>query len=135
MTKMEPRPVMARDVEQAPSHLPVSSAIGETGCHPTVDVSHSEERPVHRQSKESQRSSERRIAGLGRPRAFAVTPLFHVIKRRVLAADRLHGDDSTIRMLAKCTQIRPIRTMCLLTVPSLPARGDYRNLFAGYQRN
>ena len=36
---------------------------------------------------------------------FAVMPLFHLIERHVLAADRLHGDDTTIRILAKgkCT--------------------------------
>ena len=32
---------------------------------------------------------------------FAVTPLFHLIERHVLAAERLHGDDTTIRILAK----------------------------------
>lgn len=32
-------------------------------------------------------------------------PLFHLIERHVLAAERLHGDDTTIRILAKgeCT--------------------------------
>ncbi|MGY3287118.1 hypothetical protein ACVWW5_008621 [Bradyrhizobium sp. LM3.4] len=36
---------------------------------------------------------------------FAVMPLFHLIERHVLAAERLHGDDTTIRILAKgkCT--------------------------------
>ncbi|MCA1544350.1 hypothetical protein ACM43_11070 [Bradyrhizobium sp. CCBAU 45321] len=36
---------------------------------------------------------------------FAVTPLFQLIERHVLAAERLHGDDTTIRILAKgkCT--------------------------------
>jgi transposase len=36
---------------------------------------------------------------------FAVMPLFHLIERQVLAAERLHGDDTTIRILAKgkCT--------------------------------
>src|ERR1700749_633661 len=36
---------------------------------------------------------------------FAAMPLFHLIERHVLAADRLHGDDTTIRILAKgkCT--------------------------------
>ena len=35
----------------------------------------------------------------------AVMPLFHLIERHVLAAERLHGDDTTIRILAKgkCT--------------------------------
>jgi transposase len=32
---------------------------------------------------------------------FAVMPLFHLIERHVLAAERLHGDDTTIRILAK----------------------------------
>lgn len=32
---------------------------------------------------------------------FAVMPLFQVIERHVLAAERLHGDDTTIRILAK----------------------------------
>ncbi|MER8613156.1 IS66 family transposase [Mesorhizobium sp. M1216] len=36
---------------------------------------------------------------------FAVMPLFQLIERHVLAAERLHGDDTTIRILAKsrCT--------------------------------
>jgi transposase len=36
---------------------------------------------------------------------FAVKPLFQLIERHVLAAERLHGDDTTIRILAKgkCT--------------------------------
>ena len=36
---------------------------------------------------------------------FALMPLFHLIERHVLAAERLHGDDTTIRILArsKCT--------------------------------
>ncbi|MBP0115589.1 MULTISPECIES: IS66 family transposase [Bradyrhizobium] len=36
---------------------------------------------------------------------FAVMPLFQLIERHVLAAERLHGDDTTIRVLAKgkCT--------------------------------
>src|SRR6478736_2841921 len=36
---------------------------------------------------------------------FAVMPLFYLIERHVLAAERLHGDDTTIRILAKgkCT--------------------------------
>jgi hypothetical protein len=36
---------------------------------------------------------------------FAVMPIFHLIERHVLAAERLHGDDTTIRILAKgkCT--------------------------------
>jgi len=36
---------------------------------------------------------------------FAVMPLFHLIEHHVLAAERLHGDDTTIRILAKgkCT--------------------------------
>lgn len=34
---------------------------------------------------------------------FAVMPLFHLIERHVLAAERLHGDDTTIRILAKGT--------------------------------
>lgn len=36
---------------------------------------------------------------------FAVMPLYHLIERHVLAAERLHGDDTTIRILAKsrCT--------------------------------
>src|ERR1700687_2875544 len=36
---------------------------------------------------------------------FAVMPLFHLIESHVLAAERLHGDDTTIRILAKskCT--------------------------------
>jgi len=36
---------------------------------------------------------------------FAVMSLFHLIERHVLAAERLHGDDTTIRILAKgkCT--------------------------------
>ncbi|UVK48310.1 IS66 family transposase (plasmid) [Mesorhizobium sp. AR07] len=32
---------------------------------------------------------------------FAVMPLFQLIERHVLAAERLHGDDTTIRILAK----------------------------------
>lgn len=32
---------------------------------------------------------------------FAVMPLFHLIERHVLAAEHLHGDDTTIRILAK----------------------------------
>ncbi|MFB9269079.1 IS66 family transposase [Bradyrhizobium erythrophlei] len=32
---------------------------------------------------------------------FAVMPLFHLIERHVLAAERLHGDDTSIRILAK----------------------------------
>jgi transposase len=32
---------------------------------------------------------------------FAVMPLFHLIEGHVLAAERLHGDDTTIRILAK----------------------------------
>ena len=32
---------------------------------------------------------------------FAVMPLFHLIERHVLAAERLHGDDTTIPILAK----------------------------------
>lgn len=32
---------------------------------------------------------------------FAITPLFHLIERHVLAAERLHGDDTTIPVLAK----------------------------------
>ena len=36
---------------------------------------------------------------------FALMPLFHLIERHVLAAERLHGDDTTLRILAKgkCT--------------------------------
>ena len=36
---------------------------------------------------------------------FVVMPLFHLIERHVLSAERLHGDDTTIRILAKskCT--------------------------------
>jgi transposase len=36
---------------------------------------------------------------------FALMPLFHLIERHVLTADRLHGDDTTLRILAKgkCT--------------------------------
>src|SRR3954452_23691075 len=36
---------------------------------------------------------------------FAVMPLFHLIERHVLAAERLHGDNTTLRILAKgkCT--------------------------------
>lgn len=36
---------------------------------------------------------------------FAVKPLFHLIEKHVFAAERLHGDDTTIRILAKgkCT--------------------------------
>src|ERR1700704_554007 len=36
---------------------------------------------------------------------FAVMPLFRLIERHVLAAERLHGDDTTLRILAKgkCT--------------------------------
>lgn len=36
---------------------------------------------------------------------YAVMPLFYLIERHVLAAERLHGDDTTIRILAKgkCT--------------------------------
>jgi transposase len=36
---------------------------------------------------------------------FAVMPLFQLIERHVLAAERLHGDDTTVRILAKskCT--------------------------------
>ncbi|WP_342710079.1 transposase [Bradyrhizobium sp. B124] len=36
---------------------------------------------------------------------FAVMPLFQLIEHHVLAAERLHGDDTTIRILAKgkCT--------------------------------
>ncbi|MBM7487976.1 hypothetical protein ACVWWI_006476 [Bradyrhizobium sp. USDA 3686] len=50
---------------------------------------------------------------------FAVMPLFHLIGRHVLAAERLHGDDTTIRILAKgkCTTGR-IWTY-LRTVPAL----------------
>src|ERR1700751_619094 len=32
---------------------------------------------------------------------FAVMPLFHLIERHVLAAERLHGDDTPLRILAK----------------------------------
>lgn len=32
---------------------------------------------------------------------FALMPLFHLIEAHVLAAERLHGDDTTIRILAK----------------------------------
>ena len=32
---------------------------------------------------------------------FAVMPLFHLIERHVLAAERLHGDDTTVPILAK----------------------------------
>ncbi|SCB52299.1 Transposase IS66 family protein [Bradyrhizobium yuanmingense] len=46
-------------------------------------------------------------------------PLFQLIERHVLAAERLHGDDTTIRILAKgkCTTGR----ICtyLWTVPAL----------------
>ena len=36
---------------------------------------------------------------------FALMPLFHLIERHVLAAERLHGDDTTLKILAKgkCT--------------------------------
>ena len=36
---------------------------------------------------------------------FALMPLFHLIERHLLAAERLHGDDTTLRILAKgkCT--------------------------------
>lgn len=45
------------------------------------------------------------LADQGGHGTFAVTPLFHLIGRHVLAAERLHGDDTTIRILAKskCT--------------------------------
>ena len=36
---------------------------------------------------------------------FALMPLFHLIERHVMTAERLHGDDTTLRILAKgkCT--------------------------------
>ncbi|WP_411780322.1 IS66 family transposase [Bradyrhizobium sp. UFLA01-814] len=43
-----------------------------------------------------------------RERVVIEVPLFHLVERHVLAAERLHGDDTTIRILAKgkCTTRR-----------------------------
>ncbi|MBB4367135.1 transposase [Bradyrhizobium sp. CIR18] len=41
---------------------------------------------------------------------FAVMPFFHLIERHVLAAEPLHGDDTTIRILAKVSSTGRIWT-------------------------
>src|SRR6201987_5520352 len=64
---------------------------------------------------------------------FAVMPIFHLIERHVLAAERLHGDDTTIRILAKgkCTT-GPVGTSVRARCPALgrscPAGGGLLRL-------
>lgn len=61
--------------------------------------------PLHRQSKRFQAEgidlSTQTLADQVGHGSYAVTPLFELIKSHVFAAERLHGDDTTIRILAK----------------------------------